>query len=213
MYRATHDSAIRLARTGINVIRFDYTGTGNSSEPPDTLSIDLWQSDIDLVVKEMTEISGCSSNSALTARLGALVAMSREQHFSRIAMLDPVVNGSSFVRTLDKMHKQMCSNSYKYLNPPDPAKLSENEKTGHAVSSLLLNEIADLDLANADGWPAKAAVVCSAESHLNTLPGNIAESQLELLPFDCRWENLRSLEEMLNPAACLRRLESFLTEV
>lgn len=208
LYRASHDSAMRLARDGFNVLRFDYRGTGNSSDPDDPLSLDAWQADLTLAAREVIEISGCRKTAALCVRLGSMVLAASKSEFDRLAFLDPVIQGSDFVNELEAVHAAMCANPHKYLNPVRKAEETEDELAGHSMPPALFEDLKQAALADQfksqDSFAVSSVASCMPE--LTEL-----FSHAECIPFDCGWRDVSALEEMINPQPCFRHLEGLLS--
>ncbi len=126
--------AIHLSQSGLNVLRFDYAGTGNSSGSSDRISIDLWRSNIvaaveyarNCVCNETDEArQGSAANdlssqvkvSVLGVRLGAsLIATTPLTNIERVILWDPIVEGDRYLALLKQYHDYELSSLTRYLS-------------------------------------------------------------------------------------------------
>lgn len=207
LYRASHDSAMRLSRDGFNVLRFDYRGTGNSSDPSTSFSLTAWQADLAAAAEEVKEISGCHKTAAICSRIGSLVMTAHPESFGKTAFFDPVISGAEYVETLSGIHAAMCSNPHKYLHPEGKVAETQNELVGHAMPDNLLSELKQSAM-NECFTTVDSFAVVSEESALKSVSPYFASAQC--VPFDCRWTDVNALEEMINPQPCFRQLENHL---
>ena len=74
-YWAMHKLASMLAGAGFHVLRFDYSGTGDSSGSAAEVTLGVWQDDILAAVAELQDMSGARRVSLAGMRLGAALAM------------------------------------------------------------------------------------------------------------------------------------------
>ncbi len=80
-HRAMRQLAIQLARSGRHSMRFDYSGTGDSSANYEQTDPTHWQADISSALTECKQQSKCSQTSLIGIRLGAnLAAQAVSQH-------------------------------------------------------------------------------------------------------------------------------------
>lgn len=87
--------ATRLSAAGIDVLRFDYSGTGDSWGDVDAdISLDRWLEDVEEAADELGALAGVDRIGVVGLRLGARVALEVAQRrvvqFDRLALWDPV---------------------------------------------------------------------------------------------------------------------------
>ena len=102
-HRAFRQLARLLSRAGFHVLRFDFTGTGDSHGEMDGVSLETWVGDVHHAVDELREQSGVSRIALVGFRLGALVAARYcDVHggIDRLVAWDPVLCGAGYVRQL-----------------------------------------------------------------------------------------------------------------
>jgi uncharacterized protein len=87
--------ATRLATAGIDVLRFDYSGTGDSWGDVDAdITLERWLDDAEEAADELRALAGVDRIGVLGLRLGARVALELTQRrgirFERLGLWDPV---------------------------------------------------------------------------------------------------------------------------
>lgn len=98
-HRAMRMLAQRLADAGHHVLRFDYSGTGDSWGETTAADLDRWQEDVALAIRELQTRSGCTEVCLVGLRLGAHVAataVGRRAPVSSVVLWDPVVDGMAW---------------------------------------------------------------------------------------------------------------------
>lgn len=105
-HRALVALARRLAAGGSHVLRFDYSGTGDSWGETTEADLRRWEDDVGLATNELRTMSGFAAVDVVGLRLGGYVAHRAAQSDSRIrrvVMWDPVVDGEAWLRELRVM--------------------------------------------------------------------------------------------------------------
>ena len=100
-HRAMRVAARRLADSGVHVLRFDPSGTGDSWGDGTACSLDRWVEDVGLAVEEVRAITGVARVDLVGFRLGAWVVASAAGGFreaDRLVLWDPVLDGDAWVR-------------------------------------------------------------------------------------------------------------------
>ena len=91
-HRSMRLLADMIAARGCDVLRFDYSGTGDSGGDATTASFVEWESDIETAIDELKDMAGVSRVSLVGLRLGATlaarVAEGRAWYAQRLAGLD-----------------------------------------------------------------------------------------------------------------------------
>ncbi|HYX34952.1 MAG TPA: alpha/beta hydrolase [Oligoflexus sp.] len=113
--------ARRLQEDGYNVIRFDYSSTGDSEGTGDTASIDQWLQDILQVCTFAQEQTGGTVLSLVGLRLGAALAIRASHHtpLHRLVLWDPVLDGIHYLREMEASHARMFH--LNAIEPPFPS--------------------------------------------------------------------------------------------
>jgi exosortase A-associated hydrolase 2 len=106
-YRTYKYLAIRLAHAGFDVLRFDYYGTGDSPGEFDEATVEQWLNDIEVAVTEVKLRSEAEHVCLAGLRLGgtlSLLASANLPDIYGLVLWDPVINGSTYLEELRKMH-------------------------------------------------------------------------------------------------------------
>lgn len=143
-HRAFRQLSNFLTRAGAHVLRFDYTGTGDSFGQPDAGGIDGYVGDIRAACREMLELSSATSVTLVGLRFGAtLAALSAdvEEVVSHVALWDPIVDGKDYVSALEATH--IADKTGRRESTETSGTIGVN---GFPVSPGLRREIAALDL-------------------------------------------------------------------
>lgn len=107
-HRSFRVLATRLQDAGYSTLRFDYSGTGDSSGDAADTRLDTWVDDLAAAAAHLREASGVPRVALLGLRLGAslaALACARGVVQARHLLLwDPVVDGAHYLRELDAAH-------------------------------------------------------------------------------------------------------------
>ena len=140
--------AKQLARGGAHVLRFDWTGHGNSSSDiVQQKSLPSWTDDLGQAIDWIREKSNASSVTLLGLRFGAsLAALTAQQRpdINSLVAWEPVIDGGSYLHDLRTMHARMIDLWHSKTSTPNN---SENEEIlGFSFSRSLLKEIEQVKL-------------------------------------------------------------------
>ena len=125
-------------------MRFDYTGSGDSTGSIEDTNIDSWIRDTELCCDEFKKALNLESIYLLGIRIGGTIAsIVASQHPSITSILiDPVYSGEEYVRNLDSLQRQLLSNP---LEAPFE-KHTQNEIMGFPFPPKLRESIISLNL-------------------------------------------------------------------
>jgi pimeloyl-ACP methyl ester carboxylesterase len=93
-----------LAREGFHVMRFDWSGTGDSWGETVHGTVDGWLEDFSQAAQELRDSSGAESLSIVGMRLGAAIASlaaAKARVADDLVLWDPVVTGAAYIRELE----------------------------------------------------------------------------------------------------------------
>lgn len=103
-HRSIRALADLLARHGMDVLRFDYFGTGDSAGDGLSGSLEDWVDDARWAVEELLSTAGVSRVALIGLRLGAYVAAVTASRATdtvdRLVLWDPVVDGADYLTQL-----------------------------------------------------------------------------------------------------------------
>jgi alpha-beta hydrolase superfamily lysophospholipase len=190
--RSFADAAAAL---GIPTLRFDYAGTGDSSEiDPDADQIEIWIQDVVAAVREVRRISGAQRVYLLGFRLGALLAMLASDRCEAVAglvLVAPIVNGRRFVRELRTMRLAAT------MGIEASRDTGVMEVSGFVLSAATIRALAEVDLKSPRIPPGAEVLVIDGAS----MP--LARAWSEQLPhsgISASYRSLPGLVEMLMTA-------------
>ncbi len=194
-HRSVRAFADAAAALGIPTLRFDYAGTGDSSEiDPDADQIEIWIEDVVTAVREVRRISGAQRVYLLGFRLGALLAMLASNRCGAVAglvLVAPIVNGRRFVRELRTMR---LAATMGLEASPDTGVM---EVSGFVLSAATIRALAEVDLKSPQFPPGTEVLVIDGAS----MP--LARAWSEQLPhsgISTSYRSLPGLVEMLMTA-------------
>lgn len=144
-YRAVRNLADGLARSGMHVMRFDWSGTGDSAGRVRDARLETWQQDLAIAAEELMDLSGARRLAMVGLRLGASIAAlacARPKPLvaDTLVLWDPVVRGAAWLESAQKAH-QWHLDQHRVELSPDPGSL-----LGYPLSMALRHDIDALDL-------------------------------------------------------------------
>lgn len=102
-HRSFRQLSNSLTKKGYHVLRFDYSGTGDSAGNLEEVTASDWLRDIDVAIQELKDMAGLSKVGIMGLRLGGLlaarVAASRTD-LNSLVLWDPVVTGTDYLNEL-----------------------------------------------------------------------------------------------------------------
>jgi pimeloyl-ACP methyl ester carboxylesterase len=142
--------ATKLSRLGYHVLRFDYTGTGDSSGEVEEGGQAQWIDDIVEAHDELAAASEVNRIAWVGLRYGATLAVLAAEKMPRpladLVLWDPVVSGAPYLGELQEMHAAfMREDLLDWAPGPNAGK----EALGFPISPELRAAISAIDLAGA----------------------------------------------------------------
>lgn len=165
-YRQVHFVFRQLARSlagdGFHVMRFDYSGTGDSSGAMSSRDLETWARDIAVAADELRDRAGVRRISLVGMRLGASLALlaAGSVSASQLVLWDPVVSGAEYLEKLEALQRRTLRDlHYPVSNAP-----ARDELLGHVVTPVMRRALTGLDL-RAVSLPKarRVTVVCAEE--------------------------------------------------
>jgi pimeloyl-ACP methyl ester carboxylesterase len=93
----------QLASAGQHVLRFDYTGTGDSAGDFEAATHEQWVDDINVAISELKDIAQVQRILLIGLRFGATLAALAARNRSdvdRLVLWDPIWDGSDYLNTI-----------------------------------------------------------------------------------------------------------------
>lgn len=169
-----------LNRAGFDVLRFDYSSTGDSGGVGTDASVAAWLEDVDWAIHELMDNAGVEEVSMVGLRFGAALAalVSAERpEIRQLVLWDPIVSGRDYfdsVLGIDRPTEVVSSDGY----PVTPGLQKEVD----AVDLLRIESThaAQINILTADNRPEYRSLLLHAQS--------ICErADLEVVPSSGDW--------------------------
>jgi alpha/beta superfamily hydrolase len=112
--RSFRNAAAALARLGFPVMRFDYSGTGDSAGEGSDRDLAAWTRDLAAAIAEVKRRSGARRVALAGLRLGGSIAWleaSARDDVDALVAWDPVVDGQSYVEDLLALEQRWLADS------------------------------------------------------------------------------------------------------
>lgn len=153
VHRAYRVLAGKLQDAGYATLRFDYSGTGDSSGEAADCTVENWLDDLEAAIGELRRQSGSSRVVLVGLRFGAtLAALCAQREHLRVAQLvlwDPVVRGDHYLQELAGMHRAYMNEELgeRWQTPSPSGGLFPTEALGMPISDALASQMAAIDIA------------------------------------------------------------------
>ena len=168
-HRVLRQLGLRLAKEGFSVLRFDYSGTGDSSGDTDHGDVDVWRGDVVAAVDEAKRARGAAGVTLLGLRFGATLAAlaaSARDDIERLVLWEPVVEGASYLEDGRAQHLAWGEQyvAWRRLKRDDVADAGD-EILGYRVTDAMRRSIAAVDLARVPRTAPRVLVVERTARH------------------------------------------------
>jgi alpha/beta superfamily hydrolase len=158
--------AAALCASGFHVLRFDYTGCGDSSGANLEGGVAKWALDARMAEQELLVRSGVQRTITLAARFGALIAAKANLR-GPLVLWDPVENGAAYLKELELLTKA------KHLKAASSKRRSSsNELVGFDFPLKLREEISKVDLVHLQGDLNHRPEIVQSSKHAKAIPWN-----------------------------------------
>ncbi|MCI4662892.1 MAG: alpha/beta fold hydrolase [Neomegalonema sp.] len=217
--------AERLARSGCHVLRFDYTGTGDSVGASETSALSQWREDIALAHTELQDMSGAKRTVWLGLRLGATAAMlasaDKPRNLAGLVLWDPVIDGGAFLRESAERHRRDLASAHGMPSdalPPalqtdtDAPEETQTEASGFPIGPQMQRDLASLDLRILTGKPARSALLVgaqpseSAATLLEALQAVKCKAEKLIIPEPQDWNSDKAMNAFVVPRASIEAI-------
>jgi len=219
IYRVLAD---RLAREGIDVLRFDFYGTGDSGGDDEAFDLDGGALDLQLALEELRLRTGRAQATVVGSRLGAATAARAAGRLSaqlaRLVLWDPIVAGEDYLQLLRVKHVDTVEDDFEIHDgqwrralEQDPLSFTD-EAIGFGISPALRSQVRQLDPRALALPPAvDAHIVASASdapvaAWLAALHATGSPARLWPIEHDFDWTSPDANNTSLVPSTALKQL-------
>lgn len=164
-HRSLRELANRLAAEGFHVLRFDYSGCGDSAGDGDEATLEQWLLDISAAIAEVKEASASPRFALVGLRLGAsLSALLAGQRgdVERLVLWDPIFYGGPYLAELRAAHQAWLRDHAQHRDHAGEEGALP-EALGFPLPPGLTASLERLRLTGAD-WPSANALVIDHRS-------------------------------------------------
>ena len=198
-HKAFRQVAILLGRKGLPVLRFDYSGTGDSAGDGTDITLERWIEDVGAAIEEVRRRSGATQvrlgGLRLGATLAALAARDRAE-VERLVLWDPVVSGATFLEDAESRVGHRDGTTWWVY--------------GFPLSESLRSALRSVDLRDAP-LPAKTRVVqmlsrpgATFEALSNALADRVGDVESRVVPSPSDWNYTDEVGGILMPRDMVR---------
>lgn len=207
--------ADRLAKTGMSVLRFDYTATGDSMGEDGSGTIKQWSMDICDAARELRRRSEVSQIAIVGLRLGATLAanMALQLDAKAFVLWNPIINGHYYHDELLYLQRQMLRD----IHVTNIKKREGvDEVLGAKISQSLCNDITSLNLFEIPDWSRYPTLILdtNGQTPLDDIKAAYhsqnAQIEYRSIPADDIW--LLGVEQTLVPHHVLSEMATWLTK-
>ncbi|HVU51888.1 MAG TPA: alpha/beta hydrolase [Polyangia bacterium] len=150
-HRVLRQLGVRLAKAGHAVLRFDYSGAGDSAGESERGDVDAWLEDVGAAIDEARRRRAVAHVTLLGLRFGATLAAlaaARREDVERLVLWEPVVRGAEYLDASSADHRAWRER-YAAWRRLRGAELSDagDEILGFRVPEAMRASIAAVDLA------------------------------------------------------------------
>lgn len=139
--------ATDLATLGYHVLRFDYTGTGDSSDG-DGWDLETWKRDSLNALEHLSGLSSASCLSLVGVRLGASLALSLDLDIESVVVWDPIASGADYLREMETLNAELFEICVHSLRSGARVKMPADELVGHAITQAMRSSLGRYSLAS-----------------------------------------------------------------
>jgi pimeloyl-ACP methyl ester carboxylesterase len=220
-HRTFRQLAISLSRAGFPILRFDFTGCGDSEGDCEQWRIHQWKTDIESGIAELKTRGKVEKVCLIGLRLGATLARmagANRADIKAMVLWDPVINGMDYVAELKSQHQKHLA---RYGGVPQkPTQEHEDQEViGFTLTKNFLTDLQPINLLTVSFQYAKKILfIQSAESpFVKDFESQIRKShplvEFQHLPSHPIWIKGDALTKKLVPQHIIKSLVSWTSEV
>ena len=193
-HRALRQLAGQLAKSGFDVLRFDYYGTGDSVGECDQGTVSQWQEDISTAIEELRETAEVQRIALVGLRFGGTLAalLGRERDdLESVVLWDPVIEGAGYIQEMfatDEFLEAYGTSAATYTSgvKAESGKSETVGIMGYPLTPEMRNDLAKIDLRKLEGIKAKKmSLIVSGDTEQFSQLRESLNTQAPLSSFQC----------------------------
>jgi hypothetical protein len=185
-YAALRNLALALAQKGHHVLRFDYSGTGDSYGELEEVALAEWMDEIALAISEGRELSGCRRVRVVGVRASALLvsqSIGQDKTVERVVFWDPVRDGNEYLRSLER-ERQASLREHLYLSSSE-RRSDKRALDLYRMSDQMQDSFRSIEVDVYESIPENKVRVVRTSSTQELAVTGIPEIPVD---FTCNWE-------------------------
>ena len=203
-HRAFRQLSLLLSGEGFHVLRFDYSGTGDSAGEPSDMSLDRWDADLRAAIDELIDTAAVESVWVVGLRLGGALALraAGSPGVQGVVLWDPIIAG---VEQLDEA-----------ITLSDGHGATALEVGGIPIASAMRRQLTELHLISGSAAPhTRALIAVSADEPRyrelqQWLTSGGTDTSFVCVPSDGRWSYFDNWGSALIPQGLIRAIVDYL---
>jgi len=207
--------AVDLAGIGFHVLRFDYAGTGDSSDLEDW-DLDTWKRNGLDALRVLSERGKTHQLSIVGVRLGASLAVSLDTALDSLVLWDPVARGSDYMGELNGLNAELLKTTLHSLRATRRSNEVTDELVGHKCTESMQESLRNFSLgANLNARPSRVLWVESGDASSSETPLPVfnelrdAECRHHRLDMNCNWTSPTEVGKTLMGQPAIRVILEF----
>jgi amino acid adenylation domain-containing protein len=204
-HRNLQQLAIMLAQQGCHVLRFDYSGTGNSTGNCEQADPQQWNADVDGAANQLRNLSGLKSITVIGLRLGATIASHAElADIENLISWDPVMSADEHQKQLDQFHDVTLQNYSKFSVVRQRSEI--DQAYGYCMTETKRNWFAEFSF-NTNSTVSRQFVIASSNYFGSAKPALSRETQLIQTPDEIYWNDQTFAESAFSSPTAFREIK------
>jgi pimeloyl-ACP methyl ester carboxylesterase len=140
--------AQQLSKSGLHVLRFDFSSCGDSNDLDPAGNLVAWMDDLQCAIEELKDGSNVAHIGLIGLRLGGSIAMlvsARRRDVDLLVMWDPVISGKDYIDELRNRQSQWLQGSFAGISQC-PESANDNVFNEITLTQSMRTNLESLDL-------------------------------------------------------------------
>lgn len=207
--------AERLAREGVNVLRFDYHATGESDGDDEAGDLEGWRADVATADAELRRRSGAARCTWFGARLGgtlaAAAAVAADPRPARLVLWEPVTDGAAYLADMARSQARALHDPYGQGHARGPQEIA-GEALGFGIGGPLRAQLAALRPEAFSTGDCPAVCITRPQAGSASRGSAQAVAREVVLPHNLVWDAEEAMNSALAPAEVVGALQQQLLD-